>query len=180
MLDDQRPWVSITPTVISSLTYEIGSNTLMLKVNIAPNNQGVRPAQNFAVSGRIKVIRKQDKTGLNSEDWIDLRKEVADSALNDSMERRMTETIFPNGKLEFSSIRYIHAHLTGLSIPEDAEVALIACVSVSYKTPSGHGGAIWHGLITPADKRGMFSDYIASAKSGPVAINFAGEPVAYY
>jgi hypothetical protein len=180
MRDEQRAWVVINVAPIPSLSYEAQSNTLMLSVRVNSENIGNSPAKDFAIVGKIKIIPKGQKIGLGSEDYKDLLREVAASVTRDSVARQMTETLFVGRPPELPQTRGVHAHLSDPDIVDESEMALVVCVAVSYKIPSGYGGAIWHGIITSADGKGMFANFVGEAKKAPVAVNVHTQPITYW
>ena len=153
----------------------------MLALNVRTENLGSDPTIDLAVSGKIKIIEKGDRVGLDGGDWSDLLRDVAKDAIDDSKRRSLTETVFSKRFARNFAKRYIHANLTQYDINPDCGVALVASVPISYKTPDGPSGAIWHAIICCAEpNQTMFYDFIGKAKIAPVPIEIIGQPVSYY
>jgi hypothetical protein len=80
MRDEQRPWVAVDFVAGPSISYQPISNSLMLSIDIFPENFGSTPARNMAVASGMKIISNEGKMAVGSADYSDLIKEVIDRA----------------------------------------------------------------------------------------------------
>ena len=180
MREEQRAWIQIKPDLKTNLSFEKSSNTLMVGIELNAKNVSPNPAMDFAVEGMMKIVRKGSKMGFSSEDYLEDLKVVTIHAATTSNKRCFTETIFSGQGATLNSNRYLHAKLGPVDVPDDAAIGLVACLAVSYRTPSGHGGASWSGVIIQDVSQSMFGTFIADAKAGPVPVRLISQPVSYY
>lgn len=180
MRDEQRAWVVVNFAAGPSISYQPGSNSLMLKIDVSPENIGKSPAQNMSIAGEMKIVPQGDRTGVNYSEHTDLIKKVILSAQEASIKGQLTETLFQSrAATHWQSERYVHAHLSNVDQDEIERACIVVCVAVCYKIPSGFGFAVGQGIVMKDDNSSIFSDMVSTGITSPVNVKVIWNPVSY-
>lgn len=181
MRADQRPWISLSILPVA-IEFRPESNSLMLKIQVKMNNKGRSPAIDLAMYGSVKIIPKDQRDGLDSADYVDLRTKVITEAVKQTKRRTsFTEVVFQD---ETSTIPGfgIHAHISHFTgISETDDIALVAAFALAYSHGDKYGGAIWSALISPAFSREIFGFSIGAIKANQTLVQSVSlAPVTYF
>jgi len=180
MREEQRAWVAVDFVAGSSVSYSLDSNSIMLELDINPENFGSTPAKNMAVASRLKIIPGEGKKGVASADYSDLIKEVVDEAFAGSQYGQIKDTLFRGRPAKlWLRRRNANASLSEVVPAVMGNASIAICVAICYKIPTGFGSAVCHGTLVEPGKSGLFSDILCRAKTSPVPIKVIWQPTTY-